>query len=412
MSESENAGLVIVSSVAREKKVKLPPLIQDARENPLLSIKTAEGSVYIKPAAMPYTKRHMLIVPDLATKEDTPSVTSTPDALLGKTFHAACDIAGYYTKSHNIQEIDIGFNYSPYEDKKHIATQQRTLHVHVVGFDSEELDYRITRSEALKRPDLKTKVSEPLSNLASELIYQQVLPIIQGKFSNFFRENFEISEDKRHFTLQMKNGLNTLNHPDFPAFLKLLHAESQNVYNEIAKCFLTSDIQTDNFLEGDDGRYELLSQQERNKRIAEYLARNPNLSESSKRILLLLSGSAKTTQEVIQRKEEQLGRALSEAERKQELNRFMAIKNFAYATVISGKKTGEDMRWSFGMDPAIFSTRDILQASRSQIKLFERNPGESYDQSTLERVASMESDLTDYLLKENPEYRTQITKHD
>lgn len=404
MSESENPGIVIVSSIAREKREHLPPLIQDARENPLAIIKTSEGTVYVKPAAMPYTRRHMLIIPDRENKENTPDVNTTPDTLLGKTFQAAHDIADYYTQSTDVQEVDIGFNYSQHEDKKRIATQPQTLHVHVVGYDSEALAHRIDRSDALKRPDLKSKTSEPLSRLASELIYNRVLPILQSKMPRFFSDNFEVIEHEKRFTLKMKNGLHVLDDPEFPDFLKVIHAEGQNVYDEIAKCFFVSQPETGKFMESEDGRYQLLPQAVRMKRVAEYVALHKYLTLASQRNLHMLSESAKTIQEITQRKERKLDRELSEEETQQELNRFMAIKDFAYAAVFSGKQTDKSVAWSFGIDPVIFSTRDVLQASRTQTKLFERNPDKIYDDPTLSKVMKDESNLRDFLLKNRSGY--------
>ena len=77
-----------------------------------------------------------------------------------------------------------------------------------------------------------------------------------------------------------------------------------------------------------------------------------------------------------------------------ERNPAMALKGLAYAAVMTGVRndTGT-FTWKFGIDPVVFSPRDIIQASRGTFAHFERQPGDVMSRESLERMKADEATL-------------------
>lgn len=374
--------LPIVSSVAREPFESLPPLIDDARENPLVILSTDKGDVLVKSVAMPYSERHLLVLPDLTSHENLPSVEATPDVLLGAAFETAKLIADEYIEDPDLDNVEIGWNYSHKERKKRIASQPNNLHIHVVGYgEDDSLQDSVLKTEAVAREDLKTKVSEPLAKVATDLLYTQVLPVLENVHSDFFAKYFKVGAETDSFTLELKEGIDLLSDPEFSDFIKTVHITGQDIYNEIGRCFYQEE--NGKFVEGDDGRYAPLPPNERLHAIYEYIARHESLSSVSRRVLIRLAETVKPMSDV------------------QNPTREMALKDFAYAAVFSGER-GErgDFAWKFGFDPVVFSTRDVLQASRVESRLFERDASRALDEATLARVKDHERMVADKLLED------------
>lgn len=388
VSESPQ-GTMIVTSISREVRESLPPLIEDARQNPLVKVETSEGEVLVKSVAYPYVEKHVLVIPDNKDRTDMPGVVDVSGNLLHSALSVAGDVASYYEADPEVQAVDIGFNYSPQEDKKIIASQRKNLHIHVEGYTQKDLDHRLSDAEVSGRPEFKRTLSEPAQPIINDLM-QRVFTDV-AKINPEFDRLFERVEDKGRITFRLKDGLVSLGDTGFSSVLKDIHDLANQAYDEVAKCFLKVDPDTGEYLESEDGRYELLNPEERFKRVKEYIQKNGgSLSTASKNGLPVLALTMRPINH------------LSNGNEGFDFQRFAAIKDFSYASVVSGVKAGDGWEYRFGFDPVILSKRDSNQASRGESKLFERIGSRTYDPETLKRVKDDETNLGNYLIENGP----------
>lgn len=387
MTTSEgSASTMIVSSIAREPRENLPSLIDDARQNPIVKVEAPEGDVLVKNVAYPYVEKHILVIPDRSDGVDMPGVVDVPGNLLHSAFLVAADVASYYESDPEVQALDIGFNYSPQENKKIIASQRKNLHIHVEGFTQKDLDHRITDAEVRRRPEFKRNLSEPAQPIINDLMQRvfREVALINPEFDRLF----ERVSDKGRITFRLKAGLDTLRDTGFSSVMKDIHDQAKLEYDEIARCFLEINPETSEYFESEDGRYKLLKTEERVERVREYIEQNEeDLSAASRGGLIRF---AELIQPIVN---------LSKGNQDFDFQRFAAIKDFAYAAVVSGVKKGEEWDYRFGFDPVVLSKRDSNQASRGEFKLFERDGSKNYDHDTLIRVKEDEEALGKYLIK-------------
>lgn len=381
-----NSGTMIVSSVSREQVESLPPLIVDARQNSLASAEYFLGTIYIKPVAMPYVENHVLVVPDRMDGKDMPGIVDLPGDLLKRSLTVARDVASFYESQDGVEAIDVGFNYSPSENRKVIASQRKNLHIHVEGFTRADLDHRISDSEVRDRPEFKVQTSEPAQPIINDLM-QMVFQEVDEQ-DPYFAELFErVSDDSQgRITFRLKEGLDTLANGGFSSVIKDMHEIASYYYRDLAKRFVKTDPDSGEFIESEDGRYELLDRDERIEAVNEYIRfYGKRLSDKSKIMLRYYAGAIRSISE------------MSGGNEDFDFQRFAVIKDFAYACSVSGVKTDNGWEYRFGFDPVVRSKRDSTQASRGEFKLFERDSSKAYDEETLARVKEREAQLAKYL---------------
>ena len=358
---AERAPSVIVTSMARAPLVELyppegtlPSLIDDARENPLVRIPSLGGEILVKTPAFPYVAHHALVIPDLTSGEPTPDPTVVPDQLLSDTFQTAGEIATHYLENPSMQEVNIGWNHSRYEDKKHVATQQKTLHVHVVGYTNDDLEHTVSAQEIQQRPELKMKEHEPLAPIIKRILEHDVFGDLEHMPA--FEQLFSKEEDGNRVTYELRHGADTFKNPALADLMKRIHALAKISYDSLAECFFTANAEdSTTYQESEDGRYQLLPREERISQMNEYLETHDYLGSTEQRMLKFLARNAKSMDEV-------------------NGIRHMGLKGLAYATSFAGIKQGDGtVSWRFGIDPVAFAPRDVVQASRGTFAHFERN---------------------------------------
>jgi hypothetical protein len=76
----------------------------------------------------------------------------------------------------------------------------------------------------------------------------------------------------------------------------------------------------------------------------------------------------------------------------------MMVNGPVLATVVTRvKQDNGEVEWRCGMDPVMFSTRDLAQASRGTEKLFRRVPDTYFDKTTLEEMKAKEEKIKEYI---------------
>jgi hypothetical protein len=383
----------LITSVAREQTESLPSLIEDARANALLVFRALPAyNIFVKGAAFPYTPRHMLVVPD--KERDAAGIIDLPDSLGYQALVVASKIAEFYLKQPEVRYVDLGYNYSPDEPVKVIASQRKNFHIHVIAYTDEDLANRISRDEARSRLDLRLQLPDPAAYAVDEILTTQVLvPLTEDRN---FRWLFEPTS--QNTTFDFKEGTLGFQHPWLPYLLRELHQRGAMAYQEIASCYLERSANSNSFIDSLDGRYQLLPEEERILEVNRYLVANPDFPTYVQDFLSYLAVHIKSLSQLTAQKEKSLNRALTTEESGQLLLSSAAIRGFAYACVFSGIKTNSGLQWKFGFDPAVFSTRDVLQASRAQTKLYQLDIGKKYDADTLKQVQATERNLVQSLI--------------
>lgn len=374
-----NQERMIVSSSARAPLLemyppegKLPSLISDAREKPLVEIPTSGGTVLVKSPAFPYVEHHMLVIPDRADQGETSRITRVPVGLLTTTFATVGEVAGHYADNPEIQEINVGFNHSPLEDEKHVATQVNTLHVHVTGYTEADVEHTVSKEEIQDRPELKIKEKEPLAGLIKNILQHEVFTHMEEDAG--FIELFNQVEDGDRVTYEMHSGIETFSDPRLAGIMHSVHERTSQAHDSIASCFFERDQRDTGFVETEDGRFKLLATDERTNRVNKYIETRSYLTDVEKRQLEFMATQADSMDEIHVFLEEKKGEELTNDE-KYGRNPQMALKGLAYAAVFTGVKQPDDtMSWRFGIDPVVFAPRDVVQASRGTFAHFERVP--------------------------------------
>lgn len=386
---------LLYTRFAREER-KLPPLIEDARQNPLVKAETTDGTVYVKDVAILTARQHMLVIPDQPSGALMGNVQEVPLLLLGDTLQAAGDIAKYYESQPKTEQVDVMINFSTDPSKK-IQTQPN-LHVHVLGYGPDDIQRPTNRIEMRANPDLRPQESEPLNGVIYDLLDQQVFPAVaeDPAFSRLFER---ISDEHGAITYRLIHGDATFSDSDFPRVMQEIHKRSQEVYNQLASAYFEMDKDKGIFLEEVDGRNKLLSQEKRINNVAVYISEHPSLSLVSQRWLKFLASHATDLEKVVASKEQAKGSKLSPQERKHVINRFAAIKDLSYGLTFSGIKTDGNYDWRMGYDPIVFSTRGTLAASRGIPKAAIVDSTMTYDPQTLEIVKASERKLGEYLVE-------------
>ncbi|QQG40413.1 MAG: hypothetical protein HYV37_02470 [Candidatus Levyibacteriota bacterium] len=385
---------LLYTRFAREER-KLPPLIEDARQNPLVKAETADGTVYVKDVAILTARQHMLVIPDQPSGVIMGSVQEVPLPLLGDTFQAAGDIAKYYESQPGIEQVDMMINFST-DPLKRIQTQPN-LHVHILGYGPDDIQKPTNRREMRANPELRPQESEPLNSVIYDLLDQQVFPSVATDPA--FKQLFERTTDEHGaITYRLIYGDATFSDSDFPRVMQEIHKRSQEVYNQLASVYFEMD-KDGRFVEEVDGRNKLLSQEKRINNVAIYISEHPSLSSTSQRWLQFLANHATDLETVIVSKEQAKGSELSPQERKHVINRFAAIKDLSYGLTFSGIKIDDKYDWRMGYDPIVFSTRGTLAASRGIPKAGIMDSTMIYDPQTLEIVKASERKLGEYLVE-------------
>lgn len=185
MAENTTPDALLYTRFAREER-KLPPLIEDARQNSLVKAETADGAVYVKDAAILTARQHMLVIPDQPSGVLMGNVQEVPLPLLGDTLRAAGDIAMYYESQPKTKQVDVMINFST-DPLKRIQNQPN-LHVHVLGYGPDDIQRLTNRREMRANPELRPQESEPLNSVIYDLLDQQVFPSVakDPAFSRLF----------------------------------------------------------------------------------------------------------------------------------------------------------------------------------------------------------------------------------
>lgn len=365
-----------VHSVAQRSNMgDLPSLIQDVRETkPVLS--TTGGKVYVKGAAYVYTPSHLLIVPDRFDKKDAPGVTDISTDLLFDTFRVASRVATVVARQTDAEFIDLGWNYSPGERKKRIASQPDNLHVHVVGYEPNDLQ-TVDATQVQRDPILSSKLKERMDSVSKDLLVGQVIPNTPD-FDDFFIESL-----KDPLAFYLKDAASFEN-PDFAAMMQKLHQNGQRTYNQVAQVFFDLDNpQMDYYV-----RPMPRTSFNRHAQLTAYLAKKPYISNESAGLLRNLADRVVPFDELVRQK---FGVNPTDNDAKNLLYSQGALNGFAYAMTFSADINPDRSvdQWKLKISPKVFSSQDLLQGS-AQFKLFERNENEALSEAQFDRLTKIE----------------------
>jgi hypothetical protein len=402
----ESEPRMIVSSVARAPLAemyppdgKLPALITDARENPLVCRKTTAGDVLVKAPAFPYVERHILAIPDRIDQAPTPSVVQVPEKLLAETFQTVGEIAAHYAQDPNVLEINTGWNHSPLENKKHVATQVNTLHVHVAGYTKDDLNRTVSVEDIQNRPELRTKEKEPLEGLITTILDHEVFAHVATRSG--FNDKFKRVQDGERVTFEMTQGAAGFADPELAATMQEIHTRAAAAYDAIASCFFKRDendktqfAETD----GDGNRLALLPREDRLTRMGAYLDDRSYLTEGQQQVLRFMANASMPMDALHTVFQARKGEEPLTEDEKYDRNPMMALKGLAYAAVMTGvRKEDGTFTWKFGFDPVVFAPRDMLQASRGTFSHFERQAGAVFPEDARQRMQADEARLVQKL---------------
>lgn len=398
-----------VLNVAREKvEGKLPPLMDDTRENYLARIKEEDGSIYVKAVATPWTGKHgihFLVIPDRADHQNTPGIADISEEVLRDSLILSESLA-YQTLQYNgISEVDFGVNHSRGElkrgKKSMLATIPQNLHIHITGYNPEDFE-PVSNEDIAKSPELTGRTEEALYALGEGLFFGEIVPELRDRFPAFDALFAEISDQRGRKRFKMLNGRHGFQNPQLPKILQAIDALAKQKYDELAKCFFEFDNESNQFVTKQDesARYQLLPRESRAKNVNEYINNHQNLSDGVKLGLKLLATIAKDEGTVMDRElavaAQQKGSALTEVERESQMgiiaNRFWAYKDLAYAMVWSAKKDDSgEITWIFGFDPKVFTIHGPHQSSAYTNKLVERDTAQYFSAEQLQTIQQRES---------------------
>ncbi len=398
-----------VLNVAREKvEGKLPPLMDDTRANYLARLEGREEDIYVKAVATPWTGEHgihFLVIPDRRDHQNMPGIADLNAETLGQSLQLAESLAFHTLQQDGISEVDFGVNHSRGEltrgKKSMLATIPLNLHIHVTGYDSQDLE-PISTEEIIKSSEITGRTGEALYALGEQLLFGEIVSALKSTFPSFDTVFSEIKDQQGRRRFKMVEGRKGFQHLDLPKILQAMDALAKQKYDEIAMCFFEFDSESNQFVTKRDeaARYKLLPRENRIQNIEEYIYNHQNLSDGVKLGLTLLAAIAKDEQTVVERElgilEQKKGHALTEAEKEAQTahtaNRFWAYKDLAYALVWSAKREGNgEVTWIFGFDPKVFTIHGPHQSSAYTNKLVERDISGYFTSERLERIKQREA---------------------
>ncbi len=349
------------------------PLMEEARNESLLTREISPLEVaYLVREVSPYTLRHLMIVPDTKNPKASSigSIISLSAKGLGGFLQFNADVAREFLADSEIQELDMGFNFTEEDSpiRRKLASVPDHLHSHVVGYSKEELARVITEQQARGHPEWRAGMHDPLLSTSLEIFEHEVVPYLENRFPSF-EELFVKEPGRKELTFRFIPGLDGFSHPDLGDILRLMHQRGKEVYREVTGCFCKSDPKTGKFLETIGGRYELLAKKDRVLMVDDFVNKRKWISPTSQRLLRFLATSLKHEDEVIEAAMERFGKQIERLPTEDETkmlvketaDRQWLMKGFTYTMVWSSK--GED--WFFGFDPRILSASGITPSSRT-----------------------------------------------
>lgn len=370
---AETNKFPVVRSIAREAEMgSLQPLIADVRSSTPTLIRP-EGTVTTRVPAYVNNKLHLLVVPDLVSQSDAPSVVDIPTALLRDSFLVTARAAEIMAKTSDATRIDIGWNFSVGEKTKRIASQPDNLHIHVFGYEPDDFTFK-TAKEVHTDAILRSKISEPMDKISQDIIDSQVLL----NTPDFYRVFSRLPDNPSTFYL--KSGLDAITNPDFALLIQQLHDNGQKAYNDLAGCFV--DLDKPRF-----DRYDRLMPLpigQRRANLMHYISTHDGLSDISYQALSYIADQAVSFEELVDQK---AGRDISKTEVRDLLYARGAINGFAYSMRLSGEVQADRNfgDWQFNYHPVVFSSQDVLMD-----QLFERDETASLSEIQLARLTGME----------------------
>ncbi len=398
-----------ISNVAREKvKGKLLPLMDDTRDNYLARIEREGEDIYVKAVATPWVGEHgihLLVIPDRRDHHNTPGIADLSLEALGNSLQLAESLAYNTLQQEGISEVDFGVNHSRGEivrgEKSMLATIPLNLHIHVTGYSPEDMQ-PISTDEIRRSSELTGRTGEALYKLGEELFFGEVVPVLRAAFSSFNTMFQEMTDQRGRKRFRMTNERMGFAHPELPKILQAMDRVAKQKYDELAKCFVEFDDQSNQFVTKSDEnkRYQVLPIEVRQQNIDQYIKNHPSLSIAVQVGLRLLAAEAKDEQVVTERElailEQKKGSPLTDNERQAQIghiaNRFWAYKDLAYALVWSAQKEPNgEVTWIFGFDPKVFTIHGPHQSSANTNKLVERDTTQHFTHGQLQRVQQRES---------------------
>ncbi len=404
------------------KEGGLPPLMDDVRENYLVSYPGKDVTVYLKAIAGPYTGEHgvhFLTIPDMRDGSDIPGVKDLSPEELGATLQFAESFAYQTFKLQGIYEVDFGLHHSRAEftgiPKQRAATFPRNLHIHITGYSGEDMK-PLPREEVLKDSDIRGKTGEALYFLGKQLFMHEVIEPLRIENPAFNELFEEIKDERGRMRFKMRRGREGFRNSEMPILLQEIDRRAKRAYDELGRCFFEYDEQNGKFVEKDDQykRFKLLPRDVREERVTEYIQTRSWLSNAAQLVLTAFAKKAREETEITERelkraeaiKESELTQQESDLVRKKTADRFWAYKDLAYTMVWSArKKENGGVEWIFGFDPKIFTVEGIPQSSAFTDKLIVRDPKSSFTPQQLEEVQMRERRVIDGVRREHPDYQ-------
>lgn len=418
----QNDGFKVarVSNVAREKiEGKLPPLMDDTRADYLALIEGEEDDIYVKAVATPWVGEHgihFLVIPDRRDHLNTAGVSDVSSEVLGNSLELTESLAYHILQQEGISEVDFGINHSRGEltrqGKSMLATIPKNLHIHATGYSQEDLE-PVRIEEIVKSPELTGRTEEALYALGEGLFFGEIVPVLKTTFTSFNSLFSEIRDQRGRKRFNMIGGRSGFQHPELPKILQAIDKLAKQKYDELAKCFFEFDNSSNQFVTKEDqsARYKLLPREARLQRVDEYINNHQNLSGGVKLGLRLLATIAKDERVVVERElgilEQKKGGELTQSEREAQVgliaNRFWAYKDLAYSMVWSAKKEdNDDITWTFGFDPKVFTIHGPHQSSTNTDKLIERDISKYFTKEQLQGIQQRETVVLAQVREEIP----------
>lgn len=416
---TDKGNFAIVENVGRRKtEGQLPPLMDDTRENFLLSAEGQEIKVYLKTVAGPYTGEHgnhFLVIPDKIDQTNIPGVKDLLPTDLGVALEMAESVAYKTLMQEGIEEVDFGFHHSRAEltgiPKQRAATFPKNLHIHITGYSGQDL--KPLSLEELNSPGLKGKTKDAVHFISEQVFYNEIVKPLREENPAFESVFEEMRDSRKRLRFKMRKGREGFKDQQLSVILQEIDKRAKDSYDKLGKCFFEYDSQNNKFIEKDDQykRFKLLTIDQRKQNIKRYIEERPWLSEGARYGLRWLAENAKDESEILQRElAKNVGATTtgrtdfrSDSAEKQAANRFWAYKDLTYTMVWSAKK-GEDgtINWIFGFDPMVFTVEGLPQSSAFTDKIILKRPNEFYTPKQLAEMQVREESIVSDVVKENP----------
>lgn len=409
---------------------KFPLLITDARRAHYVRRHGENMSAYLKPVAGPYTVKgvHLMVIPDSLPadpkkpdkRKDIPGITDLSSGDLGIVLQMGADTAeSILNTMPNVGHVDVGLHYhqkDPYKSedpndkrpklKQRLNTFPDTMHLHVIGYDSEEIQPR-KPEDIIKDPDLLGRTGDAIHTITEEIFEHEIIGKTFGEddgFDNLFERTTDARGRLRFKMLQGKEGFKN---PELPRVLQTIDRRAKELYDELGKCFFMYDDDSQQFVEDSDdhGRYKLLPLEDRTTRLDAYIEeRSDWLSKGSQRGLRHLAKNAITAQQVLDREKDKGQSGVDKLDHRSHTgdqiaaNRFWTHKGLAYTMVWSAQWGDQgEIDWVFGFDTPVFSVEGIPQSSPIMDKIITKQEGAVTEQ-TLRGMRARETQIVLTLL--------------